>query len=110
MLINLFAECFYILRNLLTALIIKFYWINLNTTALEALHAVYLVHTSQQLPILIGVPQGSVLRSFLFLLYINNLPNCCDSKMVLYADDSVLLCTDKNKEKVKPNSAKSKNG
>ena len=39
---------------------------------------------------------------------------CCDSKMLLYADDSVLLCTDKNirifKEKVKPNSAKPKNG
>ena len=65
---------------------------------------------SNQLPITVGVPQGSVLGPFLFLVYINDLLNCCDSDMILYADESVLLCADKNleyhKKKVKMNFAK----
>ena len=70
---------------------------------------------SNQLPITIGVPQGSVLGPFLFLVYINDLPNCCDSDMILYADDSALLCADKNlkylkKKNVKMNFAKLNTG
>ena len=42
-----------------------------------------------------------MLGPFLFLVYINDLPNACESKTVLYADDSVLLCTDVNTEKLK---------
>ena len=56
---------------------------------------------SKQLPITIGVPQGSVLGPFLLLVYMNDLPNCSDSDMILYADDSVLLCADKNLEYLK---------
>ena len=56
---------------------------------------------SNQLPITIGVPQGSVLGPFLFLDYINDLPNCCDSDMILYADDSALLFANKNLEYLK---------
>ena len=56
--------------------------------------------TSLQLPITIRVPQGSVLGPFLFLVYTNDLPNYCDSKMILYADDSVLLCTDPSVKKL----------
>ena len=58
---------------------------------------------SNQLPITIGLPQGSVFGLFLFLVYINGLPNCCDSDMILYADDFVLLFTDKNLEYLKKN-------
>ena len=42
-----------------------------------------------------------MLGPFLFLVYINDLPNSCESKTVLYADDSVLLCIDVNTEKLK---------
>ena len=42
-----------------------------------------------------------MLGPFLFLVYINDLPNSCESTTVLYADDSVLLCSDVNTEKLK---------
>ena len=38
-----------------------------------------------------GVPQGSILGRFLFLLYVNDMPQAVDCDLFLYADDTCLL-------------------
>ena len=40
-----------------------------------------------------GVPQGSVLGPLLFIIFINNLPNCVLSKRFGYADDNKIVAT-----------------
>ena len=52
---------------------------------------------SDEKQIICGVPQGSNLGPFLFLLYINDLPNCLETTNArLFANDTTLLATGLN--------------
>ncbi len=47
--------------------------------------------TSLKVPVTSGVPQGSVLGPVMFLIYINDLPDCVDSAVKIFADDTKIF-------------------
>ena len=45
-----------------------------------------------------GIPQGSVLGPLLFVVFINDLPDCVTSDAFLFADDTIFFRVITNKE------------
>ena len=50
-----------------------------------------------------GVPQGSILGPLLFLLYVNDMPESVSCDLLLYADDSCLVFSDKSFKNIEYN-------
>ena len=46
--------------------------------------------SSQEYPVNVGIPQGSILGPTIFLLYINDLPDDVICDIAIYADDTTL--------------------
>ena len=47
---------------------------------------------SERIEVLSGVPQGSVIGPLLFLLFVNELPQCIKNSMRMFADDTKVWC------------------
>ena len=55
---------------------------------------------SVSMPVTCGVPQGSILGPLLFLCYVNDMSISIKCKLLLYADDSALLVSGKDPDKI----------
>ena len=85
---------------------------NLNSDSIDFIHSYlsnlklvskFSKYTSNEENVLSGVPRGSILGPFLFLCFVNDLPNILGSecKFMAYADDTQLLVFDSDLEKLK---------
>lgn len=52
--------------------------------------------SSKPMDVTCGVPQGSILGPLLFLIYVNDMKSAINCKLLLYADDSALIVSDKD--------------
>jgi hypothetical protein len=52
------------------------------------------------LPVIFGVPQGSVLGPFLFITYVNDFPKLNCGRAIMYADDTSILNVGRNLDKL----------
>ena len=56
---------------------------------------------SNQQPLFTGVPQGSILGPLLCFIFFNDFPECLvKSKVIMYADDTVIYCNGKSKTQI----------
>ena len=55
---------------------------------------------SSECTIKCGVPQGSILGPWCYLVYCNDMPSCVDCKTILYADDTIILVSDKDLDNI----------
>ena len=53
---------------------------------------------SERKEICCGVPQGSILGPWCYLIYSNDMPSCVDCTVILYADDTILLIANRSVE------------
>jgi hypothetical protein len=58
------------------------------------------IHKSATKSIICGGPQGSILGSLLYLIYVNDIGNSCEGDILSFADDTTLYMSNSNLNKL----------